>query len=83
MSRGWYTITLENFSVRLLLLRKQRGLSLVALGNAIGVSNQAISLLEKNKRYPSYEVLLALADFFDVSLDYLCGRSDNPNSHKL
>ena len=41
-----------------------------------------ISMLESSQRSPSFEVLTALADFFDVSLDYLCGRSDNPHSHK-
>ena len=30
-----------------------------------------------------FQYRIALADFFDVSLDYLTGRSDNPNSHKL
>lgn len=68
----------EKFSAHLEQLRKERSLSLNALASEIGITNQAISLMEKGKRAPSFEVLCALADFFDVSLDYLVGRSDVP-----
>lgn len=68
----------KNFSERLSALRKQRGLSLAALGETLGVTDEAVRLLEKGKRSPSFEVLCALADYFDVSLDYLVGRSDIP-----
>lgn len=73
----------KNFSERLSALRKERGLSLTALGEQISVTDEAVRLLEKAKRSPSFEVLCALADYFDVSIDFLTGRSDNPNSHKL
>lgn len=66
------------FSQRLAELRKQYGLSLAALGNTLSVTDEAIRLLEKAKRSPSFEILCALADYFDVSLDYLVGRSDDP-----
>lgn len=69
----------EKFSAHLEQLRKERGLTLNVLASEIGISNQAISLMEKGKRSPSFEVLCALADFFDVSLDYLVGRSDVPD----
>ena len=36
---------------------------------------------EYGKVVPSATVLIALADYFDVSLDYLCGRSDDPTRH--
>lgn len=68
----------ENFSDRLLSLRKSKNLSMKNLGSVANVSDEAIRLLEKAKRSPSFEVLCALADFFDVSIDYLVGRSDNP-----
>ena len=68
----------NKFAAVLSALRKERKISLAALGKAVGVSNQAISLLEKGQRSPSFQVLIALADYFDVSLDYLVGRSDNP-----
>lgn len=69
----------KNFSERLCVLRKEKGVSLVALGEQLSVTDEAVRLLEKGKRSPSFEVLCALADYFDVSLDYLCGRSDDPN----
>ena len=69
------------FSVRLAALRKQRGLSMSALGGVLHVSDEAVRLLERGKRSPSFEILIALADHFNVSLDYLCGRSDDPQLH--
>lgn len=67
-----------SFSKNLHALRRARNLSLAALGEVLDVSNQAVSLMENGKRSPSFEVLCALADYFDVSLDYLVGRSDDP-----
>ena len=49
------------------------------MGKIAGVSKQAISQFENATNYPHVNTLLALADYFDVSLDYLVGRSDNPN----
>lgn len=69
------------FSERLSLLRKSRSISLAALGKILSVTDEAVRLMEKGKRSPSFEVLCALADYFDVSLDYLCGRSDDPARH--
>lgn len=69
------------FSERLLELRKSKNLSQKALGAEFGLSDAAITMMEKGKRSPSFEVLCALADYFDVSLDYLVGRSDDPIRH--
>ena len=66
----------KKFACILMSLRKERKLTLSALADIVGLTNQAISLLEKGKRSPSFEVLCMLADYFDVSLDYLVGRSD-------
>ena len=67
------------FSERLSALRKERGLSLIALGEQLSITDEAVRLLEKGKRSPSFEVLCALAEFIGVSIDYLVGRTDNPN----
>ena len=48
------------------------------LGYILGVTDESVRLLEKSKRSPSFEILCALADYFDVSIDYLVGRSDDP-----
>ena len=71
----------DNFSKCLLNCRKSKGLSQKALADILGVSDAAITMMEKGKRAPSFEILIALADYFDVSLDYLCGRSDDPTRH--
>lgn len=66
------------FSARLIALRKQRSITQKQLADNIGVSDIAIQNYENQRRKPAFEQLLALADYFDVSLDYLVGRSDNP-----
>lgn len=69
------------FSERLALLRTSKGLSMSALGDLLGVSDEAVRLMERGKRSPSFEVLISIAAYFDVSLDYLVGRSDDPARH--
>ena len=69
------------FANRLLSCRQSKNVSQKKLAEIIGVTDAAINMLEKSKRSPSFEVLCALADFFDVSLDYLVGRSDDPKRH--
>ncbi len=66
------------FSERVLSLRKSANMSQTELGMAVGISYFAIGKIEKGERATSIEVLCALADYFDVSLDYLVGRSDDP-----
>ncbi len=72
----------KNFSERLHDLRINKNVSLTRLGEHLGVTDEAVRLLEKAKRSPSFEVLCALATYFDVSIDYLVGRTDNPNVNK-
>ncbi|MBE3586634.1 MAG: helix-turn-helix transcriptional regulator [Thermoanaerobacter sp.] len=68
-------------STRLRELRTSRKISQTALSNAVGVSQRAISYYEAGKDIPTLDVLIRLADFFDISLDYLVGRSDDPRRH--
>lgn len=72
----------EIFSGRLLCLRKQNNTTQSDLASIIGLSRTAITRMECGDRAPSVEVLCTIADYFDVSLDYLVGRTDNPDSHK-
>lgn len=65
-----------DFSNRLSSLMKERGLSHQALADGIGVSRPAVTQLLSTRNQPSVENLVALADYFDVSLDYLIGRSN-------
>ena len=66
----------EIFAARLKILRKERNLALEKLGNEIGVSKQAVGRWEKGEREPMLRTLWALADFYEVTLDYLVGRTD-------
>ena len=68
---------MENFSERIKNLREERGLSQEALGAVIGVKRFSIYTYEKGRACPDMKGLIALADYFDVSLDYLTGRTDN------
>lgn len=61
---------------RLRELRKERGLTLRELGDVINTSNQNISNWEVGRSSPNIKYLTALADYFNVSIDYLVGRSD-------
>lgn len=67
------------FGERLSSLRIAANISQHALGLAMSVGKSAISMMENGQRAASAEMLCALADYFNVSLDYLVGRSDNPN----
>ena len=73
---------MDIFSVRLKELRKNKAVSQKVVGNAVGISDRAYYDFERGKSKPAFETLISLADYFDVSLDYITGRTDNPNSHK-
>lgn len=70
----------EKFSKRLVSLRKSKGLSTQKLADAIGLKSKgAITQFEKAMTSPSSDTLVAIAKFFDVSVDYLLGLTDDPN----
>mgnify|MGYP001851792497 FL=1 len=57
-------------------LRLESGLTQQELAPKIGISSSAIGMLEKGYREPTGTTLVAYANFFGVSLDYLMGRED-------
>ena len=65
-----------DFKGRLKELRQQRGLSQSDLAKKLNISKSTISMLEVGARQPSIEMLEQIADFFNVSLDYLNGKED-------
>lgn len=67
----------EIFCERLRALRLSQNLTLEQLANELSLVKQTIGNWEKGIRVPSLEASIALAEFFDVSLDYLVGLSDN------
>lgn len=66
------------FSERVKMLREENGLSQDAVGRIIGVKRYSVYAYEKGKCYPDVPHLIALADYFDVTTDYLLGRTDEP-----
>ena len=68
-----------DFSTRLRELRKSKNVNQTALGNDVGVTLKQIQRYEHGLNEPTLSVLIALADYFNVSVDYLLGRTDNPD----
>jgi len=73
---GNYREEYRMFGKRLSALRKQKGLSQYELADRLGYSRGQIANYEQGKREPDYETLRKIADFFDVTTDYLLGRTD-------
>lgn len=65
-----------NFNVRLKQLRQKHKLTQSELANILGLKPTAISNYESKRNEPSFEKLISLSKYFDVSCDYLLGISD-------
>mgnify|MGYP002521199767 CR=1 FL=1 len=65
------------FKERLKELRIEEGLSQKKLAEAIGSSQKAIDFWEKGINEPKASYIVSLANFFNVSTDYLLGRTDD------
>lgn len=72
----------EIFAERIRGLRVQRNIKQSELGEMVGLSPNAISDIERGYRLTTIEKLVALADYFEVSIDYLVGRTDNPEINR-
>ncbi|WP_368234095.1 helix-turn-helix domain-containing protein [Anaerotruncus rubiinfantis] len=74
-----------DFGRKLRLLRESRNLTQQELADRLDIGRPTIAHYEGSALYPSVEVLIKLARFFDVSADYLLGLSDDavPNYSKL
>ena len=63
-------------------IRKSRGVSQLKLAMDLSLSQNSVSRYECGERQADYATLIAFADYFHVSLDYLLGRTDNPDPPK-
>ena len=68
--------------MRLKELRKQRKISQLKLAMDLSLSQNSISRYETGERQADYNTLIRIADYFDVSIDYLLGRTDNPKINR-
>ena len=67
-----------DFPCRLRDLRVKKSLTQKAVAEILGMSELSYRRYELDMRKPSYEVVIKLANCYDVSLDYLFGLTDNP-----
>lgn len=67
---------------RLHMLRQQNKKTQADMASLLGITRQAYGYYEKGDREPDTESLSKLADYFEVSVDYLLGRTDNPEMHE-
>lgn len=70
MSRGDF--------MRLREIRKAKGISQLKLAMELNTNQNTISRYETGEREPGINDLIKIADYFNVSLDYLLGRTDKP-----
>ena len=59
-------------------IRKDRGMTQIALQMQTGIEQALISKYETGERIPPTETLIILADFFNTNIDFLLDRTDNP-----
>ncbi|MBR1496560.1 MAG: helix-turn-helix transcriptional regulator [Oscillospiraceae bacterium] len=68
--------------MRLKQLRKSKGISQVKLAIDLNMGQNTISRYENEVHEADYETLILFADYFNVSIDYLLGRTDNPKVNR-
>ena len=76
-------VSMTKFNTRLRELRKSKALSQQNLADIVGMSKSTINMYERGDREPGLEMLETLADFFNVDLDYLLGKTDVPRLNAL
>lgn len=69
------------FSERLKCIRQSSKLTQKNIAEYLQISERAYQNYEYGNREPNFETAIKLADYFNVSLDYLLGRSDDPTRH--
>ena len=68
--------------MRLKEIRKARGISQVKQAKDLSIAQNTISRYETGEREPGIDELIKIADYFNVSVDYLLERTDNPRINK-
>ena len=68
---------MESLAERLVRLRKKAGYTQEKAAQAIGITRAALNNYENGLRKPGYDVLLWMADFYGVPVEYLLGREDD------
>ena len=69
-------------SMRLKQLRKEKNISQLKLAIDLNMNQNTVSRYETGEREADYAALIQIADYFQVSIDYLLERTDNPKMNK-
>jgi len=72
---------MNTFGQRLKLLRINSKITQKQIAQEFEITERAYQNYEMDKSMPNAKLLISLADYFNVSLDYLVGRSDDPERH--
>lgn len=64
-------------------LRKQHRMTQSDLARVLGVAESAVSMWELGRRRPDHEMMEQIADYFNVDMNYLFGKSDVPNAYRF
>ena len=70
------------FRNNLKMLRKGKHMTQISLQMHTGIEQALISKFENGERIPPTETLIVLADFYNVSIDYILGRTDKPEINR-
>lgn len=71
------------YNIRLKELRILKGITQKELSTAIDMCAENYQRVEKGNTKPNYKHLIALADYYEVSIDWITGRTDNPDLNKV
>ena len=63
-------------------VRKEKGISQLKLAMELNMSQNTISRYETGEREPGINELVKIADYFNISIDYLLERTQNPHINK-
>ena len=69
------------FAEKIRMLRKEKKLTQAEVAKEVGLSARGYQDLELGAK-PGFDNLLHIADLYDVSVDWLMGRTDNPHAHR-
>lgn len=75
-------VVLNIFHERLKYLRKNNNITQKTISNYLGIHINSYQKYEQGTREPNFDTLLNIADYFNVSIDYLFARTDNPEINR-
>lgn len=73
---------MSTFQERLISLKKEKQVLQKDIADNLSISLRSYQDYEKGNAEPKMKYLIEIADYFDVSIDYLVGRTDNPKINK-